>query len=238
MRENPHPLFKSWSSGTTPVTGIFWMVVSNCLPDTITWPILSNHLKIIRHFKDFSKDITFIPLEKGENCVAHWTINGNDYRIFHNTTANFALREGLEENKKALTNKDSFFEREVRTIEALQDLVETTGLDLWRGRPDIILEMRSNDQNLIKVLIGEVKYTNDRIYAINGLRELLEYMALIKQGDTYLESVKELFQQHQYVIGCLFTDIIPELVLKGNRNVKAIQFGENQKLNSIANEFL
>jgi hypothetical protein len=46
-------------------------------------------IKIIRHFKDFSKDMTFIPLEKGENCVAHWTINGNDYRIFHNTTANF-----------------------------------------------------------------------------------------------------------------------------------------------------
>ncbi len=109
---------------------------------------------------------------------------------------------------------------------------------MWRGRPDIILEMRSNDQNLIKVLIGEVKYTNDRTYAINGLRELLEYMALIKQGDTYLESVNELFQQHQYVIGCLFTDIIQELALKSNTNVKAIQFGENQKLNSIANEFL
>jgi len=195
-------------------------------------------IKLIRHFKELTKDITFIPLEKGENCVAHWTINGRDYRIFHNSTANLILREGIYENAKALTNKNSFFGRRIRSIEALQELLETTGLDLWRGRPDIILEMRNRDQSLIKVLIGEVKYTNNRTYATIGLQELLEYMALSKQGDGYLEPFTELFQRHQFVIGCLFTDIIPDFTVKGNKIVKAIQFGEDQKLKMVLDELL
>lgn len=98
--------------------------------------------------------------------------------------------------------------------------------------------MRNRDQSLIKVLIGEVKYTNNRTYATIGLQELLEYMALSKQGDGYLEPFTELFQRHQFVIGCLFTDIIPDFTVKGNKIVKAIQFGEDQKLNLIAAEFL
>jgi hypothetical protein len=55
---------------------------------------------------------------------------------------------------------------------------------------------------LRKVILGEVKYTDSVEYAITGLRELMDYMKLVKDyNGTYLDE-----SERVEVAGMLFSD--------------------------------
>jgi len=67
--------------------------------------------------------------------------------------------------------------------------------------------------NPCKVIIGEVKYTEDRNYASKGLRELMEYMSFVKNNEGYfVRDVKHIFESDK-LEGVLCIDDI-----KINRN--------------------
>lgn len=198
-------------------------------------------VKIIRLFKLHSdvENFSLIPLEKGQNIVACWKLDGNTYRISHNSQANFNFRETVEDNIPSLSNHDSFFGRQIQSIKMLEQcILAENHLDMWRGRPDIILEIRDDDQKLKQILIGEVKYTNRPQTAINGLRELLEYLALIKDGCEYLEQFENLFKNHQYITGCLFTDTISDLKIRDNEIIRVVQIGDDEKLATVVGDFV
>jgi hypothetical protein len=83
----------------------------------------------------------------------------------------------------------------------------------------------------MSVFIGEVKYTDDRNYAIQGLKELLEYMALIKkEKGVYIENYDNLFGKLEMVKGGLFLDKINELNIKSDDKIQIVMFGEDIKI--------
>ncbi len=94
------------------------------------------------------------------------------------------------------------------------------------GRPDIILERYSagDTPKLESIIIGEVKYTESSGYAIQGLRELLEYIALIRkaQKEPYIVAKDKLFDHLEDndipIFGILFTDTIDGFSLKSSQN--------------------
>jgi hypothetical protein len=82
---------------------------------------------------------------------------------------------------------------ELKVFEKLEQMAQIkSDKSLWGGRPDIILEKYGKDDKIMSVFIGEVKYTDDWNYAIQGLKELLEYMALIKEKGVYIENYDNL----------------------------------------------
>ena len=78
-------------------------------------------------------------------------------------------------------------------------------------------------------LIGEVKYTQNKEYAYQGLKELLEYMALIKQKGKYVDEYQNLFRKTCKIKGCLFLDYIDDLQLNLRKDspINVLKFGEN-----------
>lgn len=77
------------------------------------------------------------------------------------------------------------------------------------GRPDIIIEIiDKNTGRIVKVILGEVKYTTDREYIIQGLKELLEYVYYIKEKSIKGMYVFENPQSGIEVEGILFVDNI------------------------------
>jgi hypothetical protein len=115
-----------------------------------------------------------------------------------------------------------------------EDLLGRGGSDsLWGGRPDIVLERyretNSDGMELEQVFLGEVKYTQNIDYVATGLRELLEYMAFVKQAgtDEYVESADNLLESVD-VKGLLFVDELDrETPAKREEDVKIIQYSES-----------
>lgn len=99
----------------------------------------------------------------------------------------------------------------------LFELVTNTNT-YWSGRPDIIVEIiDKKTQRLKKVVLGEVKFTKNVNYALEGLRELVDYMKLVKHIDgKYLDEYDDV-----KIEGILFTHTLSSL--EGDR--------ENLKLN-------
>ena len=151
--------------------------------------------------------------------------------MYHNSTGIFGLKESIEDLNKKLGNKDNYLGRELKVLEKLEQMAQIkSDKSLWGGRPDIILEKYGKDDKIMSVFIGEVKYTDDRNYAIQGLKELLEYMALIKGKGVYIENYANLFGKLEMVKGGLFLDKINELNIKSDDKIQIVMFGEDIKI--------
>ncbi|MDP9751419.1 hypothetical protein [Thermoanaerobacter pentosaceus] len=65
-----------------------------------------------------------------------------------------------------------------------------------------------NTGKIKKIIIGEVKYTTDRDYMIQGLKELLEYIYFVKEKSVEGMYVFDNSQSQIEVEGILFVDNI------------------------------
>jgi hypothetical protein len=186
-------------------------------------------IKIIKQFKNPK----FHLIERGTNIVASWEIGQETYKIFHDSVGSFEFNEDIDKISRSLIDKDNFLGRELKVLGKIEQLTGKKADNLWGGRPDIILEKHDKDGRLVSIFIGEVKYTQDRGYAIQGLKELLEYMALIKKNGTYVEKYKHLFDGLIKIKGCLFLDSIDDEDLNIKRNddtVQIVMFGEDMNI--------
>ena len=163
-------------------------------------------IKIIKQFKN----PRFFLIKPGTNIVACWENNMYRYEIYHDSTGSFQLKERLEELSRNLKNKDNFLGRELAVLKKIHEMTGIKSDGLWGGRPDILLQKYNGKGQLVSILIGEVKYTQDKGYAIIGLKELLEYISLIKENGKYVEDYKDLFGKLKKIEGCLFIDTIDE----------------------------
>ncbi|WBL16879.1 hypothetical protein [Sutcliffiella sp. NC1] len=123
------------------------------------------------------------------NLFASWETEKYEYRIYHDSagSSNIGFNISTEEISKV---DHPFIMKKVNSMDtalliASQSLGKEFGnTTFWRGRPDIIVEVYSKVTRLLsKVIIGEVKNTKNIDYAITGLRELVEYIELVKGKD-------------------------------------------------------
>ncbi|MFX0196312.1 MAG: hypothetical protein ACFFCW_09345 [Candidatus Hodarchaeota archaeon] len=185
-------------------------------------------IKIIKHFSD----PTFQLIEPGRDTVATWRAKNYEYKIYHDSVGSFEFQESAKEISRFLKHKDNYLGREVKILKKIEQLTGVGSNSLWGGRPDIVLEKYDENNNLLSILMGEVKYTQDKGYAIQGLKELLEYMALIKAKGIYIEKYKDLFVSPKKVKGALFVDSMGDdkLYIADDESVFAVMFGEEEPL--------
>jgi len=77
----------------------------------------------------------------------------------------------------------------------------------------------------MEVFVGEVKYTTDRSYSAQGLRELLEYIAFVRSNADYLEDADDVLTSNR-VKGALFVDRVEESVPISGEEIPIVDFGE------------
>lgn len=187
--------------------------------------------KIIQAFQKNSQNVRFNIIDGTNNIVAEWEDKKCKYRIYHNSVGRFRFWESLRE--ASVPEDDGFFVRESIALKKWEQLsalfFDLNKLDsLWGGRPDIILEISDiHTDRISKVLIGEVKYTDNINYAAEGLRELLEYVSLIKIGQKYCLPKNEIFTSDN-IFGYLFVDKVD---YKSNRldNITVVKFGDTKR---------
>jgi uncharacterized protein (DUF433 family) len=167
--------------------------------------------------------------EEYEGLVAQWEEDGYEYKMFHDSVGSMTFSEDVDMDDAP--EEDGYLRRLVHVHKEFKDL-RLLGIDSqkghWGGRPDILIERRKVDETLDKVFIGEVKYTRDKGYAAQGLRELLEYMAFVKEekeegeDPEYVEDESELFDCED-VHGMLFVDLM-EGIESDDEDIKIVTF--------------
>jgi len=194
-------------------------------------------IRIVREFRKRFNDLALQLVEPGSHVVARWDSSDKEYTftIYHNSTGgSFEFRESVEELQKVLpeSNRDNYLGRELAILEKFNEMLGKKD-GLWGRRPDILLEKRSNTGELQWVLLGEVKYTDDVGYAQEGLKQLLEYMALIRHKGGcghYIEPYKNLFEELVNVYGILFLDNIKEADFKATDRIQVVKYGQEQEI--------
>jgi len=182
------------------------------------------------------KDIRFNLIDGTNHIVAEWDDGDWTYRIYHDSVGTkFQFLERFEEVSKDIKSLggDGYLIREGMVFGKWQDLCSKVfslekGDSFWGGRPDILLEKCKKDSDKPEqVFIGEVKYTDSVEYAAQGLRELLEYMALIKlkSSSKYFEEKENIFKSDK-VEGYLFVDKIDNVKTPVDSNVNIVRFGD------------
>lgn len=175
--------------------------------------------------------IRFKLVDGTSDVVAHWETDESRYVLYHDSTGSAYTRFHEDLRTVDEPRKDGYLYRMTEVIERWQKLghrlLDIDGSDtLWGGRPDILIEKYPRDQSMPdEVFIGEVKYTRSRSYAAQGLRELLEYMALVKSSDEYVEAKSEVLTSTR-VHGLLFVDRIDSRGTSEKSSISIKQFGD------------
>ncbi|MBS3763339.1 MAG: hypothetical protein KGZ25_08565 [Planctomycetes bacterium] len=185
-------------------------------------------IKIIKHCESRSGagEITFNIIEPGKNVIAEWENGGCTYRLYHDSTGDFEFSESVFDLLRVTDSEDNYVGREVRVLGKLEEMVKLKSDSLWGGRPDILLEKRGPEGKIEALMIGEVKYTDKADYAIQGLRELIEYIALIKDAEDYVVPFDDLFEKMRGIRGCLFLDSYDGPAIEEDSAIGVITFGE------------
>lgn len=199
-------------------------------------------IKIIKQFGSLDK-LKFRLIDKGRGPVAIWEMGNYVYKIYHDSfPGHFRLKESAEELSALLKEKEknNYLGREIKVLEKMGELTGSSKNGLWGGRPDILLEKYEKldaDEKLVSLFIGEVKFSQDQRYAIQGLKELLEYIAFIrsnyKSEYKYFEDYSNLFEETMKLKGALFLDSENKFKLeKDDKSVFVIKFkvGQNNLL--------
>lgn len=170
-------------------------------------------------------------LDGRKNLFANWSDDQYKYELYHDSAGsnNLLFNVGIEEAKEVY---HPYIERKIESMtQASQLSAQAFGSSigqgsLWSGRPDLLVEVyEKNTGKLVKVVIGEVKHTNNIEYAKVGLRELVDYMKFIKgSSGQYLTGKKDI-----EIMGMLFLD---------NVFVKQFDFGDikifNHQINFVS----
>ena len=166
------------------------------------------------------------------NMVAKWEDKKFIYKLYHDSTGsnNLLFSIGLDEIRDI---DNSYLKRKIKVIEDTKTVaVELFGEsdlhnNLWNGRPDILLEIFDKYNNqLLKVIIGEVKYTTDKNYSIKGLEELLEYIYFVKERNVKGKYILNNPHSNIDISGILFVDNIDFKPLD-NQLIKVVNINED-----------
>ena len=171
------------------------------------------------------------------STIATWEQDGSRFVLSHDAAGNhsrFSESLGSED-----VEPDGYLYRMHAVLSKWQSLSEEllgrSGSDsLWGGRPDIVLERLeespSGEWELVQVFVGEVKYTQNTDYIATGLRELLEYMAFVRQGTPageYIEAPEDMLDSVN-VKGLLFVDDL-NVNTKASGEISIIQYPQSVK---------
>jgi hypothetical protein len=186
----------------------------------------------IKVIKENAKGYKMNIMDGKENKVATWEDNTHLYTIYHDSTGSNELifKISVDEVRKSLITNE-FLKRQLKVYDQFRiigsKLFEDREIceNIWQGRPDIIIEVRNKETNkLEKVILGEVKYTTDKNYVLQGLRELLEYIYFLK--DQYGKFIYESINQEIKIKGILFTDKIEHECIN-NELVRVVSYGSS-----------
>jgi hypothetical protein len=181
---------------------------------------------------DCYDSVQFELLDGQSDVVTAWETAASRYVLYHDSTGSSTLSFSERLADIGCPSEDGYLFRTVHIHDRWQqiaaELFDISGQDsLWGGRPDIVLERYDEGSTTPSaVFVGEVKYTTNASYAAQGLRELLEYMAYVREGGEYIEKQDDVLASKR-VTGMLFVDQVDAYAEHNEVEIPLLQFGNH-----------
>ena len=155
--------------------------------------------------------------------IASWSEDDLRYKIYHDSIGSNRVNWSIDlDELNDIENE--FFQRKILSKKKARNISKIFSSKLssnyWKGRPDILIEIvDKNKDELKKIIIGEVKHTNSENTVKNGLKELFDYIYLVrKAGKEEFIFDYENKENKLEIIGLLLFDQInieDEQIIKG-----------------------
>ncbi|WP_100011644.1 hypothetical protein [Lentibacillus sediminis] len=140
---------------------------------------------IIQLIKHSAAESQLHLMDGSQSMAASWNKEDYVYKLYHDSvgsgTVLFRIAGSEIKESDNLYLKQKF--QSMKTANEITEKIfgKKKSDDLWRGRPDFLLEIvDKRTDELVKIVIGEVKNTARMEYAITGLEELLDYLHFVK----------------------------------------------------------
>ncbi|MDI3480098.1 MAG: hypothetical protein PWQ14_1244 [Rikenellaceae bacterium] len=165
---------------------------------------------IIKLIKVNTTQANLLLIDGKNNIVASWQDDNYYYKIYHDSTGSDKILFNISRDE-VINSDNEYLNRIVKSKDFSQNIAKKIGYniknDLWSGRPDILIEKidKINDK-IVKIIIGEVKYTSDINYLLIGLQELAEYIYLIKNIEIKGQYLIDNYNSNIEIEGILFAD--------------------------------
>lgn len=183
-------------------------------------------------------------IQPGTNLVAKWTIDRQQYRLYHHSTGppelDFTINsEEVAEELELLAQGSEqlgYFRRahtvQRKTREISQQVLGREHREtLYSGVPDILLVRTDTTGELTGLLIGEVKYTRDPAYIKTGIEELLEYLYFVQYNGSYIVHPNQKpdadGNDDTPIEGVVFVDKAPNGTIETDSPVRVIEYGRS-----------
>lgn len=146
--------------------------------------------KIVRVLSSLYPGLSLQVIEPGSAAIAVLENDEQRIEVYHDRQGNLRFHESIE----GVEAQTPYFRRFQDVLETHAALMETflkrgTVGTFYSGRPDVVVEVHEKDLDTglpRRVLLGEIKYTQNEQNFSRGLRELLEYTRFARVGETYL----------------------------------------------------
>ncbi|MGD6961521.1 hypothetical protein ACQCVB_04885 [Fictibacillus phosphorivorans] len=151
---------------------------------------------IIQLIKKNTEESQLYLMDGSQNMVASWGKDTFLYRLYHDSNGSNGINFRISASEIAESN-NPYLRNKYKSFTTLNTLIneffsrKSTNY-IWSGRPDFLLEVYDKNTNqLLKLIIGEVKNTSRTDYAITGLEELLDYIHFVRnqKGEYLLKSL-------------------------------------------------
>ncbi len=160
------------------------------IPDQQEYASLFELYWIFRLLRQYP-EAEFKVIDERSDLTARWTIDEYEYVVYNDVMERDGVRFKIGRDRAEVDadlsaidetrSETGYFEREAVVVDQSTEMgAEAFGTTpsgtLWSGRPDILMMKRQRDTDSLEaVLFGEVKYTQDEQYMVEGLEQLLEY---------------------------------------------------------------
>ena len=136
--------------------------------------------RILRYLNDETSGVQLHPIAGESTALAQLETEDRRIEIYHDQNGAIGFHETLDPD--VVPDHSTFKRYQDAIVDYTDALCRLTGTDqdpvLYSGRPDIVIEIyntSTSDDELVSVLLGEVKYSSAAQTFKNGLEELATY---------------------------------------------------------------
>ena len=195
----------------------------------------------IKIIENNSEDYQLELIDEGQNMIASWSEDDLRYKVYHDSIGSNRVNWSIDlDELNDIENE--FFKRKILSRKKARNISKIFSSKLssnyWKGRPDILIEIvDKNKDELKKIIIGEVKHTNSENTVKNGLKELFDYIYLVRKAgkEEFINDYKNK-ENNLEIIGLLLFD---QITMEDEQIVKGLKLESSDylKLTYIIEDF-
>ncbi len=151
-------------------------------------PTLFELYAVFKLLRKIGEDFEIKKYVEGSSEIALFEKDETKVLVYHDSTGGMNFYESilkLRQKKSDIKYLERFRKATLEYADLVKKLLDEEKSSIYGGRPDLLIEHYESGE-LKKLVIGEVKYSDQKSKFKEGLKELIDYLYFAREGDDYV----------------------------------------------------